>query len=503
MSTVELGLTLPRFPEVDPERRYDLIIGAERLPASDGGTFRCVDPFENREWGHIASATPADVDRAVAAARAAFPAWRDAPQSVRSAVLESWAELILSHADELARLQVHENGKTIAETGTSAHSLARMARAYAARAKDVHGLTIVPEFPGHRAWSVRRPKGVVAAITPWNNPLGLLGPKLFPGLAVGNTLVIKPSEVTPVSTLRLIELGLEAGLPAGVVNVVTGAGITGKALSEHPDVDKIAFTGSTATGRAIARAAAERFADVSLELGGKAPNIVFQDADIDRAVAGLLTGLTAGNGQACNAGSRVLLHVDVHDEVVEKLQRGLEALPIGDPLDPATRLGPLASRPHHQKVAGYFETAREEGLELVTGGKCPVGSTELGRGLFVEPTLYDRVGNTSRLSQEEIFGPVGTVTTFSSDEEAVQLANAVDYGLTSGFWTRDLDRAHRLAPRIEAGIVWINTWRVFSLNLPFGGVKASGMGAENGLDALDAYLETTAVYLGLDEAAGP
>jgi acyl-CoA reductase-like NAD-dependent aldehyde dehydrogenase len=297
--------------------------------------------------------------------------------------------------------------------------------------------------------------------------------------------------------VRLAQLALEAGIPAGVVNVVTGAGEAGRALVEHPDVDKIAFTGSTATGRSIAMAAAQRFAHVTLELGGKGPHLVFGDADLDRAVEGLAVGITAGNGQACNAGSRVLVHESIHDEVIERLGRRLAALRVGDPLDPGTELGPIASRPQHAKILSYFDISEGEGHRLVTGGHHPSATPELERGLFVEPTLYDGVDNRSRLAQEEIFGPVGAAMTFRTDEEAVRLANDIPYGLTAGFWTNDLERAHRLQGLIRSGVVWINTWRAFSPVVPFGGVKASGIGREGGLQALDHYTETKAVYLGM------
>lgn len=486
----------PRFPDIDDEARFELLIGGESVPADNGASFRLVDPYENTEWGHVADASPADVDRAVQAARDAFPGWRDTPQVQRSALLERWGQLITEHAEEIARLQVHENGKTLFEMRAATANSASLASFYASLALTHHGYTIDPALPQHQAWTLRGPIGVVGAITPWNNPIGLLTPKLFPAVAVGNTVVIKPSEVTPVSTLRLVELAHEAGFPAGVVNVVTGNGMTGKALAEHPAVDMLAFTGSTATGRAIAHAGAERFAHVILELGGKGAQIVFPDADLDRAVESVVKGITAGTGQACNAGSRVLVHESIADEVVERVGVELDALTLGDPLDAGTVLGPLASRPHFAKVTGYFDVAAQEGHRLVAGGHRSKGSAELERGLFVEPTLYAGVSNRSRLASEEIFGPVGAAMTFSTDDEAIVLANDTRYGLTAGFWTRDLERAHRLAPRLETGVVWINTWRMFSSRLPFGGVKESGLGSEGGIHALDAYTETKSVYLG-------
>lgn len=499
--TATTGHTTPtvraRFPEIADDARYCLLIDGDEVEAENGATFRPVDPYENLEWGFVADASPTDVDRAVQAARRAFPGWRDTPQAQRSALLEEWGRLIVENAEELARLQVHENGKTLVEMRLAVLGSHKLASFYAHLAQTLHGYTVDPALPDHQAWTLRGPIGVVGAITPWNNPIGLLTPKLFPAIAVGNTVVIKPSEVTPVSTLRLIELAHQAGIPNGVVNVVTGGGPAGRALAEHPGVDKLAFTGSTSTGRVIAHAAAERFAHVTLELGGKGAQIVFPDADLDRAVDSLVKGITAGTGQACNAGSRLLLHESVHDEVISRVGAGLESLTLGDPLDPATALGPLASRPQLAKVTSYFDVARTEGHRLVTGGQRGTSSPEIERGLFVLPTLYAGVANRSRLASEEIFGPVGAAITFRTDEEAIAIANDTRFGLTAGFWTSDLDRAHRLAPRLESGVVWINTWRMFSSRLPFGGVKESGIGSEGGLHALDRYTETKAVYLGL------
>jgi len=494
MTTQVQQATTKRFPEVPDDREYGLFINGRSVTARSGDTFACVDPYENREWGRVALGEQLDVDDAVRAARAAFPGWRDARQAERSGVLLRWSELIRANAEELARLQVHENGKTISEMRMAVLGTAKNAAHYAYLASIDHGVTIEPELAGHHAWTLREAKGVVGAITPWNNPLGLLAAKLFPALAVGNTIVIKPSEVTPVSTLRLIELGYEAGLPDGVANVVTGAGSAGRALAEHPDVDKLAFTGSTSTGRAIARAAAERFADVTLELGGKGAQIVFADADLDQAVEGLITGLTAGTGQACNAGSRLLIHEDIHDEVVERLTHRLHELVVGDPLDPKTEIGPLASRPQYAKVKEYLDIAHQDNYELIAGGEHPAATEELEKGLFVTPTLYGNVDPQARLAQEEIFGPVGVIIPFRTEQQALDIANGTAYGLTAGFWTRDLGRAHRVARGMKSGVVWINTWRAFSSSVPFGGVKASGVGSEGGLAALDNYVDTKAVW---------
>jgi aldehyde dehydrogenase (NAD+) len=486
-----------RFPEMDPERRYGMIIDGRSTQAADGAVFRCFDPYEEAEWGYVPEASAHDVDRAVAAARAAQPAWAATSPFQRLALFQRWAALVREHVAEIARIQVHENGKTLTEMTLAMGSIANAIEFCAHYATTLHGDTVTPMMPGHRAWTTKVPVGVVAAITPWNNPIGLLGWKLFPALAVGNAVIVKPSEVTPVSTIRLVELAVEAGFPPGVISVVTGASAAGAALVEHEGIDKIAFTGSTATGRRIAQAAAGRLVRTTLELGGKGANIVFADADLDRAVEGIVVGLTAGTGQACNAGSRVLVHEDVKDEVLERLTKALAALPIGDPLDPGTAIGPIASRPQYAKVCGYLDVAESESTtRLVTGGRRGAEPFGIARGLFVEPTLYETPDEQSRLRREEIFGPVGSLITFATDDEAVRIANESEYGLVGGLWTTDVDRARRVSERLDVGVVWINTWRAFSGNVPFGGRKNSGVGHEMGLDLFDEYTHVKAYWLG-------
>lgn len=487
--------TAQRFPEIDADTAYRLIIGGELVPAEGGATFRCVDPYDDVEWGYVAEASAGDVDRAVRSAHEAFPGWRDAHPRVRCQILSRWGELIAANLDRIARLQVHENGKTIAENKMALGGAAFFADLFSRLGMTLHGLAIPNVTPTIESWTRREPLGVVAAITPWNNPLSLLASKLFPALAAGNTVVIKPSEVTPVSTLELVKLGLEAGLPAGVVNVVTGAGATGAALVDHPGVAKVAFTGSTATGRRIAQSLAPRFVKYSLELGGKGPNLVFDDANLDRAIPGLIVGMTAGAGQACNAGSRILIQAPVYDEVIEKLMTALGKLRIGDPLDPETDLGPIASRLQYSRVSSYLDIAAQEGHTRLSGGRLGADLVSGSKGLFVEPTLYQASHARSRLMQEEIFGPVAGAIRFETEDEAVELANGVDYGLVAGFWTQSLSRGHRLVPRLDAGTVWVNTWRMFSAFVPFGGFKNSGVGHEYGLDAVEQYTRTKATFL--------
>ncbi|MCK9541396.1 MAG: aldehyde dehydrogenase [Novosphingobium sp.] len=483
--------------DAGPEMR--MLIGGEWVDAADGGTFACFDPYAEQHWGSVPAATAQDVDAAVRAAHAAFHEgpWRGTPPAARFALLRGLAQLIDENAKLLARTQVRENGKAYAEMRGGVSGLASDCHFFGALAETVHGYTVQPSLPNFTAYTRREPIGVIAAITPWNTPLGLLGWKLFPALAAGNTIVVKPSEVTPVSTLVLGQLIERAGFPDGVVNIVTGAGPVGQQLVAHPLVDKIAFTGSSVTGSAIARAAADRHARVSLELGGKSPNIVFDDADLDAALNGIVAGIFAATGQACNAGSRVLVQKGVFDEVVRRLADRARDIRFGDPLDPATGMGPLASRAQLAKVTGYFEVARREGLQVAAGGARPDRP-----GLFVEPTVYAAPPGASRLVREEIFGPVAVVIPFEDEDEAVRIANDTPYGLASGVWTRSLGRAHRMIERIKAGVVWVNTYRMGGHSMPFGGYKQSGIGREMGIDALEQYTEVKSVWINTSAASG-
>jgi acyl-CoA reductase-like NAD-dependent aldehyde dehydrogenase len=488
-----------RFPEFDPEHRYGMIINGENVQAQDGRTFRCYDPFEEAEWGYVPTASAADVHRAVTAARAAQPGWAATSPFRRLALFQRWAALAREHLPELARTIVHENGKTLKEMSMVSASIPNTIEFCGHYATMLHGETITPMMPEHDAWTTRVPVGVVAAITPWNNPLGLLSWKLFPALAAGNAVIVKPSEVTPVSTIKLIALAVEAGFPPGVVSVITGAGEAGSALVDHPSVDKVAFTGSTATGKRIAQATAGRLIRTTLELGGKGPNIVFPDADLDKAVAGLTVGLTAGTGQACNAGSRLLVHEDVKDEVVARLVENLGKLTIGDPLDPTTELGPIASIAQYNKILSYLDIAESEpSTTLLTGARCGTDVPGTDQGLFIEPTVYATPDPISRVRREEIFGPIGALITFRTEEEAVEIANDTEYGLVGGLWTQDIDRARRVATQLDVGVTWINTWRAFSGNVPFGGRKSSGVGHEMGIDIFNEYTHVKAYWLGPD-----
>lgn len=485
-----------RFPD-RADRTYRMLIDGEWVPASSGETFACVDPYENCPWGQIPAATAQDVDRAVRAARRAFDfdGWPQTSPSARAALLCRLADLIDANADELARTQIHENGKLLSEMLPGTRFMAQHARYVAGLAENARS-TGIETYPGYTTHSVREPIGVVAAITPWNSPLGLLSWKLFPALAAGCTVVIKPSEVTPTSTLRLAELCMEAGFPKGVVNVVTGFGQpTGAALVNHPGIDKIAFTGSTAGGKAMLDAASSRIGRTTLELGGKSPNIVFADADLDEAVHGAAGGIFAATGQTCMAGSRILVEDGVYDEFSRRFAAVAAGLRLGDPLDPTVEVGPIACRSQFDKILGYIDAGRAEGLRLLSGGGRDTSTLQTERGLFIQPTVFADVPNNSRLAREEIFGPVACLIRFKGEEQAVEIANDTAFGLAAAVWTRDAALAQRMTRRLRAGTVWVNAYRVVHYAAPFGGFRQSGIGRELGEHALDDYTELKSVWI--------
>lgn len=462
-------------------------------------TFDTMNPATGEVLAQVVEASAADVDRAVLAARRAFDEkgghWRKMPASERGRLIWRLADLIAQHIDELARLETLDNGKPIFEShNVDMPMVIDVLRYYAGWATKIHGET-VNTFDSAFTYTLREPVGVVGLIIPWNFPLLLASWKLGPALACGNTIVIKPAEQTPLTTLRLGELAIEAGFPPGVVNIVTGGPETGQAIVRHPGIDKIAFTGSTAVGKEIMRGAADTLKRITLELGGKSPNIVFADADIDSAVKGAINGIFYGKGEVCNAGSRLFVESRVHDEFLEKLVGRAKKMVPSDPLDPKTRMGALVSQEQMQTVLGYIEAGKNEGAKLVAGGNR--FSVNDGKGFFIEPTIFGGVSNDMKIAQEEIFGPVLATMQFDDVDQVVELANQNPYGLAAAVWTRDLKRAHQISRQLKAGTVWINTYGLMDAALPFGGYKSSGFGRELGKAALDHYTEIKTVWMNM------
>ncbi|HEV7658135.1 MAG TPA: aldehyde dehydrogenase [Mycobacteriales bacterium] len=472
--------------------RFRMLVGGKPVDALSGRTFESENPYTGEAWASVPDGGPEDVDAAVAAARAALDGeWGAMTGFGRAALLHRLAGLIDDNAERLARLEVNDSGKLYREMIGQLRGLGGWYRWFGGLADKLEGRQIPSPNPDYLVYTRREPVGVVAAITPWNSPLLLMSWKLAPALAAGCTVVIKPSEHSPVSTLGFASLVTEAGFPDGVVNVVTGLSReTGAALAAHPGVDKVAFTGSTATGRAVARAAAENITKVTLELGGKSPQVVFPDADLAAAANGVVAGVFAATGQTCMAGSRLIVHADVHDELVRLIAERASRIRLGDPNAAETEMGPVANRPQYEKVLGYLSTARAEGATVAYGGAAE-------DGLFVQPTVLTGVTPASTVYREEVFGPVLAAVPFTSEEEAVTLANDTPYGLAGAVWTKDVHRAHRVAAKIRAGTVWINAYRVVAPNVPFGGFGSSGLGRENGLHAVDEYLQEKAVWVEL------
>ncbi|HEX5130646.1 MAG TPA: aldehyde dehydrogenase [Usitatibacter sp.] len=478
-------------------KRYQLQIGGKAVDPAGGTWFETQNPFTGKAWAEIPRGGPADVDAAVKAAHAAFTSgpWAEMTATQRGALMRKLADLITRDAAKLAATEVRDNGKLIAEMGAQLNYVPQWYYYYAGLADKVEGSTLPLDKKGYFAYTRREPLGVVAAVTPWNSPLLLAGWKIAPALAAGCTVVIKPSEFTSASTLEFAELFNEAGFPPGVFNVVTGFGAeVGAALTEHPLVAKITFTGSDATGRIIAEKAARNLKHVSLELGGKSPNIVFEDADLDQAVFGAISGIFAATGQTCIAGSRLLVQESIHDGFVEKLLGIARTARMGDPMDMTTQVGPVTTPPQYKKVLEYIDIARNEGATAVLGG-AKATAAECGEGWFVQPTVFTGVRNDMRIAQEEVFGPVLSVIKFKDEADALRIANDVRFGLAAGVWTRDIGRAVRMSEKLQAGTVWVNTYRAVSFMAPFGGYKDSGLGRESGIDAIREFLQTKSVWI--------
>ncbi|HXH63708.1 MAG TPA: aldehyde dehydrogenase family protein [Gemmatimonadales bacterium] len=476
--------------------KTDLFISNEWRPAASGKRFPVENPATEEIIAQVALGDAADVDAAVAAARACFDAgpWRGLSGRARGKLLFKAADLLEARLDEVARLETAHNGKTLFESKIEIGMTVNTLRYYAGWADKITGDTLPVDGPFF-AYTLREPVGVVGAIVPWNFPLNIASWKFAPALAAGCTMILKPASETPLTALAFAEIALEAGFPPGAFNVVPGGGSTaGAALVRHPDVDKISFTGSTEVGRQIMRMAAETNKRLTLELGGKSPNIIFADADLKAAVRGAQTGIFYGKGEVCAAGSRLLVEASVHDQVVEQLAAGAAKLTPGDPLDKNTRLGALVSKKQQETVLGFIKKGVDEGAKLVAGGKA---TTANGKGHFVEATVFDRVTPEMTIAREEIFGPVLSVLTFDDVDAGIALANKTIYGLAAGIWTKDIQKAHRAAKAIRAGTVWINSYNFYDSGAPFGGFKASGFGRDLGRDALDGYLETKTVWVAL------
>lgn len=474
-----------------------LFINGEQLEASDGGTHDVINPATEETIASVASASVDDVDRAVRGARELFESdkWRAMSARQRGEALWRLGDLLLKHTDELARLETLNNGKPLFESGIDIRLAAATYKYYGGWADKIHGETIPVDGP-FLNYTLREPLGVVGAIVPWNFPISLAAWKVGPALACGNTVVLKPAELTPFTAIRMAELAIEAGFPPGAFNCVPGAGsVAGSALVRHPGVDKIAFTGSTEVGKQIMREAAGTVKKVSLELGGKSPNIVYADADLDAAARGALTGIFYGKGEVCAAGSRLLVEQSAADELRSRVLERAKKMVAGDPLDPKTRLGALVSKQQMERVLKYIESGKKEGATLLTGGaRTPVN----GRGFFVQPTVFDQVDREMTIAREEIFGPVLAMMTFDGGVKgAADLANATIYGLAAGIWTRDIKKALRTAREIRAGTVWVNTYNMYDAASPFGGFKQSGFGRDLGMHALEGYTQVKSVWVDL------
>ncbi|HEX3319454.1 MAG TPA: aldehyde dehydrogenase family protein [Terriglobales bacterium] len=479
--------------QVKPGR---LLINGEWLEGAQH--FDTINPATGEVLTQIVEANSAEVDKAVSAARKAFDdrggAWRKMSASDRGKLIWKLADLLERNIDELAELETLDNGKPIFESRqVDMPMVIDVLRYYAGWATKIHGET-VNTFETAFTYTLREPVGVVGLIIPWNFPLLLASWKIGPALACGNTIVMKPAEQTPLTTLRLGELAIEAGFPAGVINIVTGGPETGKAIVQNPAINKIAFTGSTAVGKEIMRGAADSLKRVTLELGGKSPNIVFSDADIDSAVRGAINGIFYGKGEVCNAGSRLFVESKLQDEFIDKLVGRAKKMQPADPLDPKTRLGAIVSQEQMQTVLGYIEAGKKE-AQLIAGGNRV--TLDGSKGFFLEPTIFGGVTNDMKIAQEEIFGPVLSVLPFDDVEQVIEQANSNPYGLAAAVWTKDIKKAHIVSRRLQAGTVWINTYGLMDAALPFGGFKQSGFGRELGMHAIEHYTELKTVWLNL------
>ncbi len=489
-------ISFNRHPYADGSAKKMLIDG-QWVNAASGKTFESHNPATGELLATVAEGDKADIDSAVAAARRAFEGpWSKFTPFERQNLLLKFADLIEKHFDELSTLDTLDMGAPLSRTRAGKLRVLGMLRFYAGQATSIHGETIENSLPGEVfSYTLKEPVGVVGAIIPWNSPLTASIWKIGPALATGCTVVLKPAEEAPLTPLRLGELALEAGVPPGVINVVPGYGETaGAALAAHPDVDKVAFTGSHLTGQAIVKASAGNLKRVSLELGGKSPDIVFADADIDAAVPGAAMAVFANSGQICSAGTRLFVEQRIYDEFVGKVAEFGKGLKVGNGIDPEVQIGPLVSQEQLSRVTGYFDVGQKEGASAVVGGKR-LTEGNLGKGYFVPPTVFANVRDEMRIAQEEIFGPVISAISFKDADELVKRANATNFGLGSGVWTRDVSKAHKFAKAIRAGSVWVNCYQAMDPAVPFGGYKMSGYGRESGIQHVEEYLNVKAVWI--------
>ena len=489
-------------------KRYRLRIAGQACDPLGGVWFETQNPYTGEAWAEIPRSDGRDVDAAVQAAHAALTTgpWAETTPTQRGALMRRLGDLIAREAARLAATEVRDNGKLLAEMRGQLDYIPQWFYYYGGLADKVQGSTLPLDKKGYFAFTRHEPVGVVAAITPWNSPLLLLAWKIAPALAAGCTIVVKPSEFTSASTLEFADLFEEAGFPPGVFNVVTGfGGEVGTPLVEHPLVAKVSFTGSDATGRLINEKAGRLLKHTAMELGGKSPNIVFDDADLEQAVFGAISGIFAATGQTCIAGSRLLVQDSIHDAFVEKLVAVARTARMGEPMSADTQVGPVTTPPQYRKVLDYIDIARSEGATAVLGGaRGNVDGTapECGSGWFVQPTIFTGVRNDMRIAQEEVFGPVLSVIRYNDEADALRIANGVRFGLAAAVWTRDIGRAIRMSERLQAGTVWVNTYRAVSFMAPFGGYKDSGLGRENGIDAVREYLQTKSVWINSGAVTG-
>jgi aldehyde dehydrogenase (NAD+) len=478
-------------------QKHQMYIGGEWVEAGGGEWFESLNPFTGQPWALVAKGGADDVDRAVEAAHQAFTSgdWPQLTATQRGALLRKLGDLLVENAQHLGQTETQDNGKLIAEMAGQTGYIPQWCYYYGGLADKIEGSVLPIDKPGHFNFTRWEPLGVVAGIIPWNSPLLLMMWKLAPALAAGNTMVIKPSEFTSISTLEFMKVFEQAGFPPGVVNVVTGFGAdVGAPLVEHPKVAKVAFTGSDATGARIYEAAARSLKHVTMELGGKSPNIVFEDCIVDDTVKGVISGIFAATGQTCIAGSRLLLQRSLHDEFVDKLVAFAKTAKMGDPASMETQVGPVTTIPQYEKVLSYIDIAKGEGAETALGG-AKATRPECGEGWFVEPTIFTGVDNQMRIAQEEVFGPVLSVIPFDEEEEAVAIANDINFGLAAGVWTQNIGRAIKISERLQAGTVWVNTYRAVSFMSPFGGYKRSGLGRENGQEMIKEYMQQKSVWI--------